>query len=347
MTAVGGRRARASASLILGLTLLAACGGSDNPGPGPGPIAPPPTISCPANQQVAAQQGQPTPVEFAPPTTQNGQQPVAVSCSPASGSLFALGATPVTCTATDAQSRSSSCTFTVTVAAVPTLSVTKFLAFGDSLTEGTTSPDVMTLVVNKPESYPAQLQDLLQSRYTDQTIAVVNEGCSGEFTAGRSTHCPGGVARLPDVLERERPEVLLLMHGANDLRTSRQISNIVGALETMVGQAQQAGVVVMIASLPPQNPDGSRGDAAPRLPEFTREIERMAADEGALFVDLYNVLGTWQGLVGADGLHPTPAGYQKIAAVWGDEIQKHFEAAAPVPPAPTALLTRLSSGRRP
>jgi lysophospholipase L1-like esterase len=346
VTAVGGRRARASSGLIVWLTLLSACGGSGNPG-GPGPITPAPTISCPASLQVGA--SQPTPVPFPPPTTQNGQPPVVVSCLPASGSVFAPGSTPVTCTATDAQSRAASCTFTVTVAGVPTLAVTKFLAFGDSLTEGTTSPDVLSLVVNKPESYPSQLQELLQARYTDQTIAVVNEGCGGEFTTGRSTHCAGGVARLPEVLARERPEVLLLMHGANDLRTSRQITTIVGALETMVGQAQQAGVTVMVASLPPQNPDGSRGNAAPRLPEFAREIQRMAADEGALFVDLYNVLGTWQGLVGVDGLHPTPAGYQKIAGVWGEEIQKHFEAAAQASPtpAPTSLLTRISSGRRP
>jgi lysophospholipase L1-like esterase len=69
----------------------------------------------------------------------------------------------------------------------------------------------------------------------------------------------------------------------------------------------------------------------------------MAEDEGALFVDLFTVLGTWQGLVGVDGLHPTPAGYQKIAAVWADEIRARFEAAQPPPPpapVPTTLFTR-------
>lgn len=342
MTAVGGRRARRTGLTLLAL-LVAGCGGSSNPGPGPGPVLPPPpTISCPANRQVNAAQGQPTVVEFDAPTTQNGQPPVTVTCAPASGTAFPLGATPVTCTATDAQSRAASCSFTVTVATVPALSVTRFLAFGDSLTEGTISPDTVTLAVSKPESYPAQLQDLLTARYTDQTITVVNEGCGGEFTVGRSTFCAGGIERLPGVLDRERPEVLLLMHGANDLRRdSRTISNIVGAMETMVGQAQNRGVTVIVASLPPQNPDGSRGDAADRLPEYARELQRMAADEGALFVDLFNVLGTWQGLVGIDGLHPTPAGYQKIAAVWADEIRARFEGAQPPPaPVPTSLFTR-------
>src|SRR5439155_15120961 len=40
---------------------------------------------------------------------------VAASCSPASGSIFPLGATTVTCSATDAHGNSSAKTFTVTV----------------------------------------------------------------------------------------------------------------------------------------------------------------------------------------------------------------------------------------
>ncbi|MFM1768571.1 MAG: hypothetical protein RJA22_1100 [Verrucomicrobiota bacterium] len=38
-----------------------------------------------------------------------------ISCSPASGSTFSLGATPVTCTATDAAGNTDTCSFTVTV----------------------------------------------------------------------------------------------------------------------------------------------------------------------------------------------------------------------------------------
>jgi lysophospholipase L1-like esterase len=308
------------------MALGAACGGSNGPGPGPTPPPGPPTISCPADRSVPAIQGQPTPVSFDIPAAENGQAPVTVTCAPASGSAFPLGSTQVTCTATDALQRTATCGFSVAVNTVPQIAVTKFVAFGDSLTEGTISPDTITLAVSKPESYPYQLQLTLAARYLDQTIEVVNEGCGGEFTSGASTFCAGGIARLPDVLARERPQVLLLMHGANDLRRpSRSISNIVGAMETMVGQAQAAGAFVFVASLPPQNPEGSRGDAAPRLPEYARELKRMAEDEGAGFVDLFNLLGTWQGVVGADGLHPTPAGYQKIARLWADAIEERFE----------------------
>jgi hypothetical protein len=41
--------------------------------------------------------------------------PVAFACSPASGSVFAPGTTPATCTGTDASSNASSCAFRVRV----------------------------------------------------------------------------------------------------------------------------------------------------------------------------------------------------------------------------------------
>jgi len=142
------------------------------------------------------------------------------------------------------------------------------------------------------------------------------------------------------VLQRDLPQVLLLMHGANDLRRpSRTMSSIIGAMETMIGQAQQRGVTVIVASLPPQNPDGSRGEGAERLPEYTRELARMAEDEGVGFLDLFNLLGTWQGYIGADGLHPTAAGYQRIAELWQEEIQRRYEVTSE-PPAPTLRFTR-------
>src|SRR6185503_18919345 len=116
-----------------------------------------------------------------------------------------------------------------------------------------------------------------------------------------------------------------LMHGANDLNNERPISGVVGALEQMINEAHRRGVVVIVASLPPQNPEGSRGNGAEDLPEFSRRVERMAADEGAIFLDLFNLMGTHVGYIGMDGLHPTPAGYQKIAELWQEEIQRQFE----------------------
>lgn len=318
--------------LCADLVLSAAgCGGSDRPNPPPTPL--PPTISCPANSQTPASGGQPTPVNFDLPVPQNGQAPVNVVCAPASGSAFAIGDTSVTCTATDALGQTGTCGFVVSVTAVPQISITRIVAYGDSLTEGVTSPDPTTLLLNLPDSYPMKLQALLSARYTDQAIEVFNEGCSGEFANGSSRNCAGGVKRLPGVIDRDKPQLILLMHGANDLNNNKPISGVIGALEQMIDEAQRRRIPVIVASLPPQNPEGSRGkNGADDLPELSRRIRAMAADEGAIFLDLFNLMGTWVGYIGVDGLHPTPVGYQRIAELWQEEIQRHFEVTGEPPP---------------
>jgi hypothetical protein len=78
----------------------------------------PPTITCPANIAVAAPATCPPtsgrPVTFAPTASDNCPG-VTVVCTPASGSIFPVGTTTVTCTATDTSGNTATCTFTVTV----------------------------------------------------------------------------------------------------------------------------------------------------------------------------------------------------------------------------------------
>ena len=120
------------------------------------------------------------------PTVTGGTAPVTTSCMPASGSSFTVGSTPVTCIATDAVRRASGCTFAVSVALPsPHLSVTRILAFGDSITEGevpepgeflTVSASGLVRVreVMPDASYPADLTTMLAQRYTAQGATRVD-----------------------------------------------------------------------------------------------------------------------------------------------------------------------------
>ncbi len=90
-------------------------------------MTPPVINNTPSNITAEATSASGATVTFAMPSaTDNVDGTDAVSCSPASGSIFALGTTTVTCTATDRAGNSSHTTFTVTIrdTTVPTVSLT-------------------------------------------------------------------------------------------------------------------------------------------------------------------------------------------------------------------------------
>lgn len=75
----------------------------------------PPVIAVPSPQQVVTTSRTGKAVTFRASASDVVDGPVAVACSPAPGSLFAVGTTTATCSAADARSNASSATFAVTV----------------------------------------------------------------------------------------------------------------------------------------------------------------------------------------------------------------------------------------
>jgi hypothetical protein len=75
-----------------------------------------PSVTCPANQIVNVPTGETgAVVNFPAPTVSDNCGTVTVTATPASGTFFALGTTPVLVTAVDAAGNTNTCTFTVTV----------------------------------------------------------------------------------------------------------------------------------------------------------------------------------------------------------------------------------------
>jgi hypothetical protein len=74
------------------------------------------TITCPGDVSKSNDPDQcGAVVTYAAPTADNGCSSLTVSCSPASGAFFPIGATNVLCTATDVSGITTTCTFKVTV----------------------------------------------------------------------------------------------------------------------------------------------------------------------------------------------------------------------------------------
>jgi len=307
--------------LVLSTVTLAACGGSPtSPTPPVKPVAP--TLTCPADMQVTSPDGHTATVEFSP-TVADGTPPVTITCTPASGTTFVLGPTPVSCTATDAEQRTSTCAFSVVVEPPPHISVTRFMAFGDSITEG--DPSV-------GPAYPTLLGTELSNRYTAQQIVVFNEGHGGEMTTD-------GEDRIKKRVAIDNPQVVLILEGVNDINFYGESgeSTVIFNLQRMVRSTEDAGATPFLATLLPQRPGGQRA-YAPDLIAPTNE--KIRAIQGAVLVDLYAAFGGEAGtLIGPDGLHPSASGYQKIAETFLDAIRMRFEApSAPMLRAPWAAL---------
>jgi lysophospholipase L1-like esterase len=255
--------------------------------------------------------------------------PVTIGCFPASGALFPVGATSLLCTVTDAKQRTDSCRFTVTVTQpappAPRISVTRFMAFGDSITEGL----FPFLITPSPAgSYPAVLETLLRARYTAQTsaITVLDEGFGGQRASD-----PQEFQRFKDAITRDLPGAVLLMEGVNDLNAAAAagdafaaIPDLVNGLRAMVRDARGRGLPVFVGTLLPQR-EGGKGFPAAVVPA-NNAIRSMVAAEGAILVDLYQAMGgvpdPW---IGSDGLHPSRTGLEKIAQTFYDAIRARLE----------------------
>jgi lysophospholipase L1-like esterase len=311
----------------------AACSSPTTPTPSSSPALPPipdvPTISCPASIAARSLDGQPLRVTYDAATAVGGEPPVTIVCTIASGSIFQVGTTTVTCSVKDSlkikgpPERSNSCSFEVTVVPPPRVSATRFVAFGDSITEGKVSFGPLMLVTSPSVSYPFKLQTLLSSRYTAQTMVVLDEGIGGERVAA-------GTGRLPGVLGADAPQVVLLMEGVNDLNADGAVGIpiVVDALRSMIRTARGRGVEVFIATLLPQRVGGSRAYTPELIRPVNDRIRAMAAGEAAVLVDLYQAfVGQEDVLLGADGLHPNEAGYQRVAETFFDAIRARLETA--------------------
>jgi lysophospholipase L1-like esterase len=279
------------------------------------------------------------PVSFTVPTAAGGQAPVAVTCSAQPDATFPLGSTVVTCTATDALARTSTCNFNVAITPTPRISKTRFLAFGDSITYGRCGPGG-----RECPPYTTRLSELLSTRYQRQSLTMVRSGIPGEVasddiaaTYGFSTN---GQDRVGPELQQYGSDVLLLMEGTNDLffERAKGITPALQALGRMIDIARERNVTVFIATLPPQRLGGPRDEVARLIPGFNDQLRLMATDRGAHVVDVFGALAADIGrYISEDDLHPTADGLRVIGETFYAAIREKLDS---TPSATSSLFTR-------
>jgi lysophospholipase L1-like esterase len=214
-------------------------------------------------------------------------------------------------------------------APAPKLTITKFMAFGDSLTEGQVSQAPTLLMrLASPQAYPGRLQAMLVERYTTQTPVVINQGVSGEQAVD-------GVSRFVRAIRSDNPEAVLLLDGVNDISADplRGANAALAAIDTMMKEARNRRVAVFLATLPPERQAGVKALDSSTLDRYNEDLRRLARGEGAVIVDLARDLDV--SAVGADGVHLTEAGYERVAALFFQAIIATKEA----PPAAASVTT--------
>jgi len=234
---------------------------------------------------------------------------------------------------TDAIGRSAECRFSVVVTLRVFLKYTRFWGFGDSITAGevSTSSFFAPKYLDPVNNYPVVLGGLLSARYAQQSLTVINQGVPGE-------RADAGADRLRALLVAGPiPDVILFLEGSNEMltQTTDLIATIVPTLAVDIDEARARGVrAVVLATFPPVRA-GIRGSlAAPSIVPINSQVRALASQKGVILVDLYAAMvGQELALIGDDGLHPTVAGYKRIAETFMSALQSAFE----LPAAPSAF----------
>jgi len=319
--------------VVLAVSATACSGGTTiQPSPVEDPV-----IACPADLAVTAHNGQEPTVTFEKPVALKGQPPVTVTCTPESGSTFKNGVTTITCEASDARAHKASCTFSVSVTPIPLLVKTKFMAFGDSLTEGKNPRFLSPTIVQVPSgytnlsgSYPEALNTKLTARYQDQTITMVAFGWGGEFAGD-------GKLRLRDHWGEFNPDAVMIMEGTNDITDvttgtpagmEAAMNSVIDALRTDVTFAKSRGAFVFLGTLVSLAPPVAPNSIA-AIPTLNNRIKNLAVEQNVPLVDINAVVPS--NMLGSDGIHPRSGSdaYSLMADEWMKAIEAKMEVPLP------------------
>jgi acyl-CoA thioesterase-1 len=177
-------------------------------------------------------------------------------------------------------------------APAPEDGVRRVVFLGDSLTAG--------LGLEEEQAFPARVAELLRER--GKEIHAINAGVSGDTSAG-------GLARL-DWLLRQDPDVVVVELGANDGLRGQPAANTEANLRQIATRVRAAGAHVLLVGLqvpPNYGPQYAR--------EFAEIYPKLAAELDLPLVPfLLEGVGGDPALNLPDGIHPTAAGHERVAA---------------------------------
>lgn len=178
--------------------------------------------------------------------------------------------------------------------AAPAPGTARVVLFGDSITEGWGRTGSDTFFPGK---------------------GYLNRGISGQTTAQMLVRFRQDVIAL-------QPAVVVILAGTNDIAGNTGAATqamIEDNLQSMVELAQAHGIAVVLSSvLPVSDYPWQRGvQPAPKVRALNAALKRYASTHNVVYLDYHTPLANRDGgldkALAADGVHPTPAGYARMA----------------------------------
>lgn len=120
------------------------------------------------------------------------------------------------------------------------------------------------------------------------------------------------------------PHIVLLHVGTNDVYAREHPSAIAERLDQLLDRLEDEAprALIVVAEIAPLTDPELRADAAAYNRELQRRVQaRRARGEHVLTVDQFSGFST--DLL-SDGVHPTQAGYEQMAAVWYSAISEYL-----------------------
>lgn len=157
------------------------------------------------------------------------------------------------------------------------------LVMGDSLSAG--------YGIKLEEGWVYLLQQDLSKK---QKAKIVNASVSGETTSG-------GLTRLPALLNKHKPDIVIIELGGNDGLRGQPLKIMQENLQAMITSSQTIGAKVVIAGM--QIPT----NYGPRYTKQFKEIYPMLAEKNKTYLIPFFLEGvaTHDELIQKDGIHPT------------------------------------------
>lgn len=155
------------------------------------------------------------------------------------------------------------------------------LAFGDSLTAG--------VGASENDAYPNQLAKLIG-------LKVVNAGISGETTKE-------GLTRLPSVLDKYNPQLVILLEGGNDILRNYNLVQTKQNLAKMIEEIQSRNIQMIFLGVPKKN---IFSDSAPLYQELAEQYNLVF--DGEIISTLIK-----KKRYKSDSVHFNALGYQKLS----------------------------------